>query len=112
MKMLKRKRVTKVRVKSQLQKAKKPLKIKKTYGKPTGKVTHYFSDIEVAVIKLSAPLSQGDEIRIMGGESTDFNQVVKSMQVDHAAIKKAKKGSSVGIKISEKVRDGYKVYKI
>ena len=57
-------------------------------------------------------MSQGDEIRIIGGESTDFNQKVDSMQVDHKEVKKAKKGDSMGLKVSEKVREGYKVYKI
>lgn len=80
--------------------------------KPIGKISHYFSDIEVGVIKLSDSLEQGEEIRIIGGESTDFNQKVSSMQVDHKAVKKAKKGDSVGLKVSEKVREGYKIYKV
>ncbi len=84
----------------------------KIKGKLVGKVSHYFSDISVGVIKLSAPLSQGDEIRIIGGEATDFNQKVKSMQVDHKEVKKAKKGNSVGLKTDEKVREGYQVYKV
>ena len=77
-----------------------------------GKITHYFSDINVCVLKLSAPLSVGDEIRIMGGETTDFNQKVASMQLDHKPVKKAKKSDAVGMKVKEKVRDGYKVYKV
>jgi putative protease len=77
-----------------------------------GKVTHFFSDISVAVIKLSAPLSQDDQIRIVGGEDTDFKQKVKSIESDHKKIKKAKKGAEIGIKVNKKVRDGYKVYKI
>ena len=81
-------------------------------GKLIGKVTHYFSNISVGVIALSAPLSQGDEVRIVGGENTDFNQTVDSMQVDHKDVKKAKKGDSVGLKVSEKVREGYQVYKV
>lgn len=85
-------------------------KIKKP--KPIGKITHYFSEIKVAVIKLSSPIKEGDEIRITGGENTDFNQVVKSMQVEHEKVKTAKKGKIVGLKVSKKVRDGYKVYKI
>jgi len=87
-------------------------KTAKTKEKIIGKVTHYFSDINVAVIRLSAPLTQGDEIRIMGGESTDFNQKVSSMQVDHKEVKKAKKGNSLGLKVKEKVREGYKIYKV
>lgn len=79
--------------------------------KPIGKITHYFSNIEVAVIDLLAPLKKGDEIRIVGGENTDFNQMVDSMQVDHKEVKSAKKGDEVGLKVKEKVHEGYKVYK-
>lgn len=77
-----------------------------------GKITHYFSNIEVAVVNLSAPLKEGDEIRIVGGKETDFEQKVGSMQIDHEKVKSGKKGDSVGMKIDEKVHEGYKVYKI
>lgn len=79
--------------------------------KPIGKVAHYFSHISVAVIDLSSSLNQGDEIRIVGGQNTDFNQKVESMQVDHKEVTEAKKGDSVGLKVSEKVREGYQVFK-
>lgn len=81
-------------------------------GKLIGKVSHYFDKIEVAVIELDAPLSVGDTIRIAGGEATDFTQTVESMEVEHEKIKKAKKGDSVGLEVKEKVREGYKVYKV
>ena len=80
--------------------------------KLVGKITHYFSNIGVAVVDLSSPLSKGDEVRIVGGESTDFNEKIESMQVDHKPVEKAKKGDSVGLKVSEKVREGYNVYKL
>src|SRR5437016_341597 len=82
---------------------------KKSVGKLIGKVSHYFSDISVGVIKVSGVLRQGDQIRIMGGEATDFNQKAVSLQVDHKEVKRAKKGDSVGLKVKEKVREGYKV---
>jgi putative protease len=84
----------------------------KKEGKLIGKVSHYFSDISVAVIKLSVPLAVGDEIRIMGGNTTDFNQKAKSLQMDHREVKKAKKGNSIGLKVAQKVREGYNVYKV
>ena len=87
-------------------------KEKEKEGELIGEVVHFFSNISVAVIKLSKPLSAGDEIRIIGGENTDFEQTVDSMEVDHEKIKKAKKGDEVGLKIKDKVREGYKVYKI
>jgi len=80
-------------------------------GKFIGKVVHYFDHIQVAVIALEAPLEQGDNIRIVGGD-VDFEQAVDSMEVDHEKIAKAKKGDEVGMKVNEKVRDGYRVYKV
>jgi len=80
-------------------------------GKLIGKVTHYFSKIGVAVIELSDTLKVGDTIRIVGGE-TDFDQVIESMEIEHQKIEIAKAGDLVGLKVSQKVRDGYKVYKI
>ena len=79
--------------------------------KPIGAVTHFFSDLNVAVLKLSSTLKEGDTIRIAGGEETDFTQTVDSMQIDHEKVKTAKKGDDVGLKVKEKVREGYKVYK-
>ena len=81
-------------------------------GKLIGKIVHYFGNIKVAVIKLTAPLKAGETIRIAGGETTDFEQKVKSMQVEHEEIEKAKKGDEVGLKVDEKVREGYKVYQV
>lgn len=81
-------------------------------GKLIGEVTHYFDKIGVAIIELAGPLSVGDKIRIIGGEATDFDQVVESMEIEHEKIKKAKKGDSIGVEVKEKVREGYKVYKL
>ncbi|MBU3964237.1 hypothetical protein KJ562_00665 [Patescibacteria group bacterium] len=80
-------------------------------GKLIGKIIHFFDKIQVAVIELVGPLKTGDTIRIVGGD-TDFEQTVESIQVDHKEIKKAKKGDEVGLKIAEKARDGYRVYKV
>lgn len=80
-------------------------------GKLIGKVTHYFSKIGVAVIELSDALKVGDTIRVVGGE-TDFQQTVESMEIEHQKINEAKAGDSVGLKIAQKVREGYKVYKL
>ena len=76
-----------------------------------GEVTHFFGKIGVAVLKLKKPLAVGDEIKIQGG-TTEFTQKVKSMEIDHQKIEKARKGQSIGLKVEEKVRPGYKVFKI
>jgi len=81
-------------------------------GKLIGKVTHYFDKIKVMVVELVESLKAGDTIRIIGGESTDFEQEVGSMEVEHKKIDQGKKGESVGLEAKEKVREGYKVYKV
>jgi putative protease len=83
----------------------------KIEGKLIGKISHYFGHIGVAVIELSDKLKEGETIRIIGGE-TDFTQQVDSMEADHKKVKEAKKGDSVGLKVEQKVREGYKVYKV
>ena len=80
-------------------------------GKLIGKISHYFNNIGVAVIELTDTLKTGETIRVVGGE-TDFEQTVDSMEVDHKKVEKAKKGDGVGLKVSQKVREGYKVFKV
>ena len=80
-------------------------------GKLIGEISHYFGNIGVAVIELADKLKEGDNIRIVGGE-TDFIQEVESMEVEKQKVKEAKKGDSVGLKVVQKVREGYKVYKV
>ncbi len=80
-------------------------------GKLIGKVTHYFGKIEVAVIELTDTLRVGDTIRITDGE-VDFTQTVESMEIEHKKVEEAKPGESVGLKVAQKVKEGYKVYKL
>jgi len=77
--------------------------------KQIGKVSHYFDNLGVAVLELTGKLKVGDKIKIAGGE-VEFEQVVDSMQMERESIDKAKKGDDVGLKVSEKVRPGYKVF--
>ncbi|KPV62209.1 MAG: hypothetical protein AOA65_1980 [Candidatus Bathyarchaeota archaeon BA1] len=76
-----------------------------------GKVTHFFSKISVAVVELKAPLSVGDKIRIQG-PTTNFEQTVQSMQIEHKDVKTAKAGQSIGLKVNDRVREKDTVYKI
>lgn len=76
-----------------------------------GTVSNYFDHVSVAAVKLKAPLKTGDTVRFIGGE-TDFEQPVKSMQVQHEKVEAAKKGDEIGMKVKDKVRKGYKVFKL
>ncbi|MDO8741197.1 MAG: hypothetical protein Q7J54_06525 [Candidatus Woesearchaeota archaeon] len=78
--------------------------------KEIGVVTHYFTNIGVAVIKLSNTLRVGDEIHIKGATS-DFKQRIDSMQIEHDQIKEAKAGQSIGLKVADHAREKDMVYK-
>ena len=76
-----------------------------------GRVTHYFTRISVAVIELRAPLAVGDRILIKGS-TTDLEQVVESMQIEHTDVQRAEAGQSIGLKLNDRVRENDTVYKI
>jgi putative protease len=71
--------------------------------KKVGVVDKYYSKISVALVTLSGDLAVGDKIQIKGA-TTDFEQVVKSMQIEHESINSAKKGQMIGLKVENKVR--------
>ena len=70
-----------------------------------GEVVHYFSNISVAVLNLSQILRVGDSIRITG-DTTDFHQIVESMQVQHEDVQEGQPGQEVAIKVEGRVRPG------
>lgn len=75
-----------------------------------GRVSHFFSKINVAVIELKAPMKVGDTI-VFKGPNTDFEQVVDSIQIEHENVQQAETGQSVGLKVLQRVRETDKVYK-
>ena len=79
--------------------------------KEVGRVSHFFTKINVAVVELSSSLSVGDRILIKG-PTTNFEQTVNSMQIEHENVKVAKAGQSIGLKVDERVRESDVVYKI
>ena len=76
-----------------------------------GRVTHFYPRISVAIVELKAPLNVGDKILIRGA-TTNFEQTVESMQIEHRNIEKAEAGQIIGLKVKERVRENDKVYRI
>ena len=76
-----------------------------------GKVKDYFARIGVIGIDLVAPLKVGDTIHITG-HTTDLEQVVDSMQIEHENVEEAKAGDAIGIKVADRCRGGDDVYKV
>ena len=76
----------------------------------TGEVTHFYSKLGVAAVNLRTPLHIGDHIRVLG-HTTDMQEVVDSMEVDHHKVDIAKPGDDVAIKVVVKAQEGDKVYR-
>jgi translation elongation factor EF-1alpha len=76
-----------------------------------GRVVDYFAKIGVAGIDLTGKLSAGDTIHIKG-HTTDLEQVVESMQVEHAQVEEAGAGDKIGIKVKDRCRGGDHVYRV
>lgn len=80
--------------------------------KKIGEITHYFDNIDVGIIELtSGALEVGDRIHIKGA-TTDFEQDVESLQIEHEDIEEAETGEEVGTKVQNRVRGGDEVFKI
>jgi translation elongation factor EF-1alpha len=80
-------------------------------GTQIGQITHYFDHINVAALDLTEPLRVGDTVHILG-HSTDFQQKVTSLQIEHQAVDEAKPGDDVGMKVIQKVHAHDKVFKL
>ena len=101
-----RKAVKKVKkaVKKVAKKAVKKAPKKVKGPKVLGMVEHFFSGISVAAVKVKAPFKVGDKIHFKG-HTTDFEETIESMQIEHESVNQVKKGDDVGIKVKEHVRE-------
>lgn len=80
-------------------------------ARKVGNITHFFNKIGVAVIELSDTLKTGETIKIRGA-TTDFDQPVDSMQIEHETVQEAGAGQSVGLKVKDLVRAGDEVFAV
>ena len=76
-----------------------------------GRVTHYYDHLGVAAVEIqSGCLHKGDRVHIIG-HTTDLEEVVNSIELEHKQIDEACEGANVGIKVDDKVREHDDVYK-
>lgn len=74
-----------------------------------GKVIHYYDKIGVAVIELKKALKVGDKIKFVHGDNS-FEQVVESMQLEHAPVTEGKKGQEIAVKVDSEAKTGVLIY--
>jgi putative protease len=80
-------------------------------GTQIGTVNHFFDRISVAVLSLTGELRVGDRLHVLG-HSTDFEQVVTTLQVEHKEVEQAGPGDDVAMKVSQRVHPHDKVFKL
>jgi hypothetical protein len=81
-------------------------------GERIGVVTHYYSHLAVAIIRLeSGTLRVGDVIHIRG-HITDFIQKVESLEVNHAPVTEVGPNEEFGLKVVEHAREHDVVFKV
>jgi len=80
-------------------------------GKVLGKIVHYYSKLGVGIIELADTIKVNDKIKIKG-HVTNIDQIVDSIQINHEDVEEAKKADVIGIKVSDHVREGDKVYAV
>ena len=78
---------------------------------PAGKVVNYYNAIGVASVEISDYLETGNTIHIKG-HTTDFEQTVDSMQINHNQVGRASKGDTAGLKVKYFVRKHDLVYRV
>jgi putative protease len=75
-----------------------------------GEVDHYYSHLHVAGIWVkSGKLKMGDQVHIRGF-TTDMQETVTSMQLNHEDIMEAGRGEHIGIPVHGKVRNHDRVF--
>jgi hypothetical protein len=81
-------------------------------GERIGVVTHYYSHLSVATLRLeSGTLRVGDVIHIRG-HTTDFSQSVESLEVNHAPATEVGPNDDFGLKVVQHAREHDVVYKV
>ena len=80
--------------------------------KKIGTITHYYSHLGVGIIKIDEDgLKVGDTVHIKG-HTSDFQQTIDSMQIEHKDVQEAKVEDMVGMKLNEPVREHDEVFKV
>ena len=77
-----------------------------------GHVTHWYGHVNVAGIHIEqGELHAGDRIHILG-HTTDLEQAVGSMEVDHHHVEAAHEGDDIGVRVADHVREHDAVYRV
>jgi hypothetical protein len=81
-------------------------------GERIGTVTHYYSHLSVAIVMMErGSLRVGDRVHIKG-HTTDFQQRVDSMEINHAHVMQVGPKQEFGMRVIDHAREHDVVYKL
>jgi len=77
-----------------------------------GVIVNFYAKPCVAALKIThGMIKKGDLLRYKG-HTTDFTEVVASMEIENQPVEQAQAGDLVGVKVKERVREKDKVYRV
>jgi len=77
-----------------------------------GRVEKFFAKPSVAAIEVTAGVLRiGDKIHFKG-HTTDFEETIRSMQVENQPVEEAKPGDLIGVKVKARVRENDTVFRV
>lgn len=75
-------------------------------------MTHFFKGPSVAVVKVvEGHIAVGDNVRFLG-HTSDFNERITSMEVDHQKVERADAGDEVAIQVIARARPHDQVFRV
>ncbi|MBN1381501.1 MAG: translation elongation factor-like protein [Deltaproteobacteria bacterium] len=78
--------------------------------KKIGEVMKFFAKPSVAAVKVTEnEFKVGDTVKFVG-HTTDFTELIASIEVNNQKVEKAVPGDFVGVKVSDRVREGDEVF--
>jgi translation elongation factor EF-1alpha len=77
-----------------------------------GIIVNFYAKLGVAAVKVTqGTIKKGDLLKYKG-HTTDFTEAVMSMEVENQSVEKAEEDDLVGVKVSQRVREKDKVYRV
>jgi putative protease len=77
-----------------------------------GTVTHYFPHVNAAAVRVEAGEIRVGDLLHFQGHTTDFQERVGRIELEHVAVDVARPGDVVGIQVTERVREHDQVLKV
>ena len=77
-----------------------------------GKVLNFYTKTSIALVELSGILAVGDRIKFERDGNFVCEQKVELIQIEHNKVSSAQRGSVIGLKTNEEVKEGDEIFQV